>query len=233
MFRLIQGDTSAFIKIDSTVLGDAADFMLGDIDILDDAATIKNPQVKDIVVYYTTYASGNDTEDIEIENVTLGEFEPLFVTWDAPADFVFETVKVNGTIVPVYLTQSGAYAASIVFGHRVLTNAKVTIQKRPRIATKGFVRKTLNPSGITIEWDNPLASTSQMANHIATLLEMYYKYGVLTYDFPYRGNPEIECGDHIYYTTETGLHPPMIVEQNDLSFNGAFRGHISGRRSLT
>lgn len=230
MFRLVQGDTSAFIKIDGTVLGEAADFMLEDIDILDEAATIKNPQVKDIVVYYTSYEVGKDEDDIEVEGVTLPAGEPLFLTWDTPASI--RAVRVNGSVVPFRVVRSGAYAISIAF-QSALSDATVSVRKCPLVAAKGYVRKNLNPSGITVEWDNPLASTASMANYIATLLWMYYKYGVLTYDFPYRGNPEIECGDHIYYTTETGLHPPMIVEQNDLSFNGAFRGHISGRRSLT
>ena len=130
------------------------------------------------------------------------------------------------------LHRSGAYALSAFLSQSV-TDGTLVITKRTHIATDNIYRHPVNPSGITIEWNNPLVSTQTMARRIALLLLSYYKNGILTFDVPYRGNPEIECGDHICYTTETGLHPPMIVEDNDLQFNGAFRGHISGRKAVT
>lgn len=190
-------------------------------DIYDDAYTEKNERVREVRVVQTTYKMKKELEKTEIDGVTAAAGETLRFTFGEPGRV--SAVLVDGRAFPA--GDRGAYAVDVFFPTAV-SGKTVTIERYGCDEAKAVYVENVNPSGSTIEWSNPLLYHPK---NLALILAKYYGDGVLTYDFSYRGNPELECGDVINYTTETGRLAKMRIEDLTLEFNGAFRGHIRGR----
>lgn len=190
-------------------------------DIYDDAFTDKNERVKEVRVTKTTLKVPDGDSAQEFEGITAEAGDTMAFTWSGPGRT--KAAAVGKTAVT--FRDLGLYCTEVVFPNAV-TNKTLTITRTEYNEAKTVSVRSINPSGITIEWDNPLIYSP---NYLALILAKYYGDGVLTYDFSYRGNPELECGDVIYYTTETGKKALMRIEDLTFEFNGAFRGHIRGR----
>ena len=94
-----------------------------------------------------------------------------------------------------------------------------------------FVEKTVHAVGESKILQNPLVSTTEHATLLAEWLGNYYGNNI-SYDLRYRGEPRINAGDIIHMESEKKSNLQVEITSNDISFNGAFSGHIELRRAL-
>lgn len=89
----------------------------------------------------------------------------------------------------------------------------------------------LNPIGECLEIENPLITTQEMAETLAEWLGQYYKNNV-SYSVEYRGDPRLNAGDIIHVESAKRNSLQVVVESNNVSFNGAFSGSVVMRKAL-
>lgn len=94
-----------------------------------------------------------------------------------------------------------------------------------------FVEQVVHAVGESKILQNPLVSTTEHATLLAEWLGNYYGNNI-SYDLQYRGEPRINAGDIIHMESEKKSNLQVEITSNDISFNGAFSGHIELRRAL-
>lgn len=97
--------------------------------------------------------------------------------------------------------------------------------------TSANVKYQINDTGKSLLWDNPLIGDAQRAAEVAKFVGDYLKSN-LSYNYSYRGNPELDANDVI--TQENDFTPDMkvVVTDHKIGFNGALKGEITARRRL-
>ena len=116
-----------------------------------------------------------------------------------------------------------AQAADMVFSSGTKT---VTITGIPQ--TEAFVTHTYNYNAVGDDdnEENPLITNETMADALAQHISDYLQLRN-TYDFSYRGNPELECGDIIGVETDFASESYGLVLKDTLSFSGAWSGTLT------
>lgn len=99
-----------------------------------------------------------------------------------------------------------------------------------RVDDEVYYTETLGVDGVTKTCDNPLISSAQQAESIASWLANYYTKQK-TYDVEWRGDPALQSHDYAKLDNKFTDFLVVNVEKNQLSFNGAFRGSISARQA--
>ena len=66
-----------------------------------------------------------------------------------------------------------------------------------------------------------LAMANALAEHVATYLSLRN-----TYDVDYRGNPELEAGDHVLLQTTYSSGIDGIILVDEITFDGSLHGHV-------
>lgn len=101
------------------------------------------------------------------------------------------------------------------------SNPKITGKRVKDSSTDAQL--TLNATGEDVRIDNYWISRDQ--NVVADLWQRYLsKRNVI--EFEYRGNPEIEMGDNVYYVDKYGHKRFCTVLATNIRFNGAIRGKL-------
>lgn len=94
-----------------------------------------------------------------------------------------------------------------------------------------FATHVINPTGISITFENPLISSQEHAEQIAEWLGQYYKNNV-TYDVKYRGEPRLNASDIVYMESDVLNNLQVEIETATFTFNGAFGGTLNLRRAF-
>ena len=110
---------------------------------------------------------------------------------------------------------------------------------RVRITSLGYfqfssanVKYQVNDSGKSLVWDNPLIGTQERALLVAEFVGEYLKSNI-SYNYKYRGNPELDCNDVIIQENDFTPNMQVVVSEHKIGFNGALSGEITARRRLT
>lgn len=99
-----------------------------------------------------------------------------------------------------------------------------------RVDDEVYYTETLGVEGITKTCDNPLISSMAQAEAIAQWLADYYAKP-RTYDVEWRGDPVLQAHDFVKLENKFADALVVNVENNRLSFNGAFHGSMTARQA--
>ena len=94
-----------------------------------------------------------------------------------------------------------------------------------------WYRHNTDYEGFPVEYQNPLISTMEHAQQVGEWIENYYKNNI-SYEVTFRGEPRIEAGDIIFMENDFIKNLQVMVENNSLSFNGAFSGSLFLRQAI-
>lgn len=104
------------------------------------------------------------------------------------------------------------------------------------VTAKGYINFTsreyvlkINDKGKSMRWDNPLVFSSNSARRIAERLAVE-KGNNITYNYKYRGNPELEVGDIIKQGNDFFSNMKVAVTDHRIGFDGALDGNIVSKR---
>lgn len=92
-----------------------------------------------------------------------------------------------------------------------------------------YATKTLHARGKTVKWENPLISDITMARDLCEWISDYYAAGI-EYEYPTRGNPEIDVNDIVFQENEFRENMKVTIYRATVNFNQSFSGRITARR---
>lgn len=176
--------------------------------------TAKNPVLRTLINKEYAYSTGAPETIVQFDATSAGTYRVDYDLTYMP----FISVS-TGTLSNVHL-----YSRSAEFTLSTAATVTITGQKvNARAATKYL---PVSATGEDDVEDNPL-----MVGHNPTLewwRELYADYlsHRLIHTVSYRGNPELQCGDAIYYETPFGTLALALVLSTQIVFNGAISGTL-------
>lgn len=214
------------IVLDSVKLDSVVDFVMEKDDMLSSPKLAKSELIKDITVRYHPNVNLKALESIySEENVNFSNGDVKTYNTDDPIGFVLVVITKDDTRVSTgFTTTNTLYSVTVTFTDAI-SNCNITVYVMKYADSGESVSATLNSGGKSITWDNPMIDTKANAQALLSVLSNYYNRTV-TYEYDYRGNPELECGDTIIQENDfiEDMHVDIIEHQ--ITFNGAFSGHI-------
>ena len=97
--------------------------------------------------------------------------------------------------------------------------------------TSADVHYSVNSTGKVLRWDNPLIGTQDRALLVAQFVGDYLRSN-LSYNYQYRGNPELNANDVIGQENDFIADMKVVVSEHKIGFNGALSGEITARRQV-
>ena len=213
-----------FFKTNTNDLSDN-DFVIEKSDIFGHPTYTKNTLVKEINIVYWEYVHPQlNTNSVDILNepnryYTAGTY--VFVFENAPWWFVnsYGTDGLQHTNSPygavVHITSAGYYQFRF-------TGEKADVVKHT-------VTISVNSTGETITWENPLIGDRTMATTVGEYMKEIYRRPV-TYDYDYRGYPEIEIYDVLKQENSYVNNMKVKVLRQEINFDGALSGHLTTQK---
>lgn len=206
-------------------LSDVVDFTMNRRDMTSSPKAIKQELIKEVIVPCYTYQENNREENLVYEDIDVvaGEVETYYIQ-DPSYGYKVKLDEVEGKATVVAW---GNYFVTIKFN--VTGSFKLEVQGYRYKIVEKYATVSLNASGKTVKWKNPLISNTTMANELAAWLADYYTAGI-EYEYDTRGNPELDATDIVYQENE--FHDGMRVNiyRHTINFKQAFSGRVTARR---
>ena len=214
--------------------GFTSDYIITLDDIQGNIVAKRTAKIQSINVSYVQYTKNSSaeaetavTEDISVSTTDgysgVFSFEDCYSEWSVSCDdagVVASIIDSNPRYVAVAaIRNSGSSSAT----------AKLTISGKKYKKVTSSISVPLNDNGDTVNWDNPVIATANVARSVGNWLAAYYAAPV-EYDVDWRGDPRMEAGDIIRLERKGKSTVFVRVYQNELSFNGAWSGRILARR---
>lgn len=146
-----------------------------------------------------------------------------FVSYARAAEVVLEAATGAEALVD---EETGARAVKLSINAHKLAQAASSVT--------AVVAATLQPdaNGSVETLENPLITSEENARAVAEWVRDYLLLRN-TYEFAYRGSPEVECGDLVWLETQFAPHTaPARVLKSELSFDGSLRGKMTAKRMV-
>ena len=206
-----------FTKIDDTI---TPDFRMQKLDMLTYPKAIAGDLVKSLTVEYESWFKNGTEESLIDEDISVSAGDELTFYFGEPTYGYRVSVNHGGLVENI--SASGDYFITLHFNssfasHVEIFGKKYSIVKRTRT-------KSVNSTGKSMTWGNPLINGYINAGDVGDWLKAYY-LNPMEYQYSTRGNPELDVGDIIYQDNE--YRPSMKVLVTDYSFN--FKQSFSGQ----
>ena len=229
--EVIEGCPNNNVYIDSVVFGEVTDYALTyDTELTQvPKGTLLNT-TKDLYQSITIFSetSEADKEDYSETIEITGDETPITVTLsNASYNLSAKVGEQNAAIL-----ESGAYYAVIEIPQGLSGTQKVSVTGKEYLVNSKTFIYTLNRTGETVKFENPLISYRDLAEEV-TEWEGDYYFANKEYDIEYRGEPRIDANDIVFL--ENKVVPNMLVRiySHVLNFSGgALSGSITARRDM-
>ena len=240
LLQMISNASRAILRMESKGVlgildpGYTSDYIIGLNDIQGNIIAKRTAKIQSINVSYVQYTKNSSaeaetavTEDISVSTTDgysgVFSFEDCYSDWTVSCDdagVVASIIDSNPRYVAIAaIRNSGSSSAT----------AKLTISGKKYKKVTSSISVPLNDNGDTINWDNPVIATANVARSVGNWLADYYA-APIEYDVDWRGDPRLEAGDIIRLERKGKSRVYVRVYQNELSFNGAWSGRILARR---
>lgn len=225
-----QGSPNARIFVDNILIGGATDYDLRrDVEILAAPTATRQPKIKNISVYFSGYKETTETVVVAQEEITVPEDGYEYtVYFNNPSYGLFVFVG-GGRNVSAEIIESSNYYAVLKFsGITDEMTLQYSISGYEYTVESQMYTANYNPDGEEITWNNPLISDRKHARDVERWLAEYY-LGDVDYDIDWVGDPATDAND--LYNLETRLgYRTVRAYQDELSFNGRWRGKLKARK---
>lgn len=213
------------IVLNYFALGDITDFTMARNDMTSSPKAIKQELVKEVIVPTYSYQKNSTQESLVSEELSVKSGDTMTFYMGEPSyDY---SVKVNEAASGANIIASGSYYATVKFS--VTGDVKLEVLGYRYKITERYAINSLNSTGKTIKWENPLISDMEMAKDLAEWLGDYYKSGI-EYEYSTRGNPEIDANDIVYQENEFHNGMKVNIYRYTIGFKQAFSGKVVARR---
>ena len=175
-----------------------------------------------------TYAPEAEASELHKENYTVNGTLKLHLTFSQAADV---TVDVTGATVAAKAVFAAAADLTLTGnGEAVVTVTGRKLESSARTVTAPVEKPDENGSVETL--DNPLVTDAVYALAVAEWVRDWLLLRN-TYEFEYRGSPELDPGDLIWLESQFApFAAPARVLKNELTFSGGLKGKMIAKRMV-
>ena len=215
------------IQIDYLSLGDETDYIVEYDDLYSTPTGTQIDKVKNLNVGRSIYSEGTQDEDLSSDTIVYEGNNLIYYFSEACHEY---SVEVEGEEGQILLASSGAYYAELVFyGFSVGQQIKFTIKGKKYNISTNYYTLAINNRGTDMTWSNPLISDYQHCKDVAEWVGDYESSEV-EYELDFRGEPALDCGDTIFQENKYVEHLKVVIEEHQMTFNGAVKGALRTRR---
>lgn len=227
VLEFTKGMANNRVHLDTVSFGDVTDYALARHWTLKETPTgEKDDKIAEVQVEKYSYTNGTELQNIATEKID--------VTNTATYTFYFSeashnvTVKCDGTALTILASSS--YMVKVDVSAYSGTH-EFTVNGYQYMVISSIYTNTLDTTGDTVTWSNPLISTNEMAQLQAKWLGSYYDNNV-NYSIKYRGEPRLDAGDLAFMEDDVLDNLMVQIGEHDLTFSGgALSGTIKARRA--
>lgn len=205
--------------------GEVTEFTMTKRDMTASPTAIKQELVKEVIVPCYNYQPGDKVKNLVYQEVEVQSGEVVTYYLQEPCygykplldeqEGLAEVIDWANYYVTLKYKTTGKFIL-MVNGYRW----KIVEQ---------YATKTLHARGKTVKWENPLISDITMARDLCEWISDYYAAGI-EYEYPTRGNPEIDVNDIVFQENEFRENMKVTIYRATVNFNQSFSGRITARR---
>lgn len=221
----------ARVSIDYVGIGDATDYELSKDDMFDAPTITMQDKLKSITVQKQTYKPGTEKKELVSEKITVNSNDNVVKVDIITPSHGYAAVT-DASNVAVTVTESGAYYCMLKFDGLTKKDTTLTYTVSGYeyvVDTKRLTHRYNNNGGKTVNWNNPIVDSTEVASLLDDWLANYY-LGAVDYSISWCGDPSIDAGDLFNMVKLNGDKIKIKTYQNELSFNGAWSGKLSARK---
>lgn len=227
-----EGYPESRVFVDNIIIGDATDYDLKRELLFTAPMSTRQNKIKDIIVTYNDYKQSSETVTVVSEEIFVPEEGYEYTAYFNNASY--------GLLAFVSCAESDSMSAQIVESSNHFAKMKFlgvpaggavasySISGYEYLISEQKHSVHYNDSGEVKTWSNPLVSTAEHAADLEEWLAEYF-LGDVEYEIDWRGDPAVDASDLFHLETKIGTVAIQGYE-NELSFNGAWRGHMKARK---
>lgn len=219
--------------VDSITIGDATDYDLKRELLFTAPIATRQTKIKDIIVAYSDYKQSAQTVTVASEEIYLPEEGYEYTAYFNNASYgMLAVVSCDSEDVLVKIVDSSDHYARMRFTGVPTGGVMVnySISGYEYLVSEQKYSMRYNDEGEVKTWSNPLISTVQHAADIEEWLAEYF-LGDVEYEIDWRGDPAVDAADLFHLETKVGTVSIRGYE-NELTFNGAWRGNMKARKAV-
>lgn len=216
------------VVVNKIEVSDVVDFKMERNDMLSSPLLTKRNLIKDITVPYYNHSTIGKLENIyeeTVEKITSGDSKTIHT--DKFIAYPYVGLKKGDTVLGSddYSFTYTLHSVTINFEHSYDDKVTITVSIQEWASSDKSVSAKLNDVGESITWKNPVVTSESLASLVCNVLKTYYNR-LIIYEYDYRGNPELECGDVIIQENDFIENMEVQIIEHEIKFNGAFSGHM-------
>ena len=221
------------VTIDSISVGDATNYSISSKDMYSSPATTRLDKLKNISVKITEFTTTSDAIVLSTGKATVTpDNNTIEVILDTPC-YNYSASVIGDSSVKATIKEAYSYYVVIEFSG--LTGEKTVEYKLTgneyKLSESSYTHNYDEKGSNTVNWKNPLVGDVEHAGRLEKWLASSYLANT-EYDIDWRGDPRIDSGDYLIMDKGDKNNLLVKIKQNELSFNGAWRGKITARKVI-
>lgn len=215
------------ILIDYISFGAETDYTVRYDDLYSTPTGIQLEKIKNLNVYRQIYSPGAENEELVNDKLNYDGINHIYYFYDPCYGYIANITNGMGAIS---IVKSGAYFVELEFsGVDLNSEIEFTVTGKKYNISESIYTIGINNKGNDSEWSNPLISEYEHCKDVAEWVSDYFMSGI-EYELDFRGDPALDCGDTIFQENKYVENLKVIIEEQQITFNGALRGALRTRR---
>jgi hypothetical protein len=216
------------------MLGDVTDYTISYNDMYDIPTGTKLEKVKEVKAVRTIYTKGTELSELVQEDIPIS---------DEAAEYEFDFSNAVHDLTAVCMADDEEIGMKAEIVDQKSYWCRVRVSDPPdgvdtvSLVVRGYEYTTntssktasLNNTGKTQEWQNPLVSSEEHAQELADWIGEYYA-SENKYELKFRGDPALKPNDTVFLESGYGDITAKI-ESIETDYSGSISGKITARRN--
>lgn len=226
VLEFTKGAPNSRIFLESVIFGDVTDYRMAYRDMPRYPKGIQKERVSKVLIARTIYSAGSEMQNLVTETVDVTGLSRYTLYFnDASHD-----VKVTAGDTTLTVLDSSDYYVTVdvsaLSGSQELSADGMVYRTVSR-----WAEMTVDTTGKTERWENPLISAEEHAALLGEWLANYFANNI-EYEIDYRGEPRLDAGDIVFLENKYVDNLQIQIYEHQLQFNGALSGSIKANRAM-
>lgn len=229
-----KGHPNSRITIDSIIIGDVTDYVIGRNDMHSSPVATRQNKVKSINVQRSIYGeSKEEIKDLSQEEIVLNPQNSEYTVYFSNPSYGLSVRVEENESIQCEILESSNYFARLNF--KKITEeivVKYVVSGYEYTVENSWLVSPQNANGEIIEWKNPLISSTDQARDLIEWLGSYH-LGDIDYKISWRGDPRTDGNDLYYLELKNSEKVLVRGYETLLKFQGgAWSGELKARKAV-